>query len=149
MHRPRSTTPIRVAALALLLVASACSKKSKSTTPTTPAEPVPTVTETFSGSFGLGQSSVNPFTVTATGDVNLKVTDLEPLTTITVGMGIGTYDATLSPPCTLISEDTSVRVGDNLLSSGLVAGSYCVQLRDVGNIFPGQTVTYSVDVTHP
>jgi hypothetical protein len=137
-----------VAALALLLVAGGCSKSKKSSSPTT-TEPAPTVTETFTGSFGLGGTSANPFTNTATGDVTFKLADLQPLTTLTIGMGIGTYDATLSPPCTLYSEDTSVRLGDTLLSSGVAAGNYCVQLRDVGNIFPGNTVTYTVEVTHP
>ena len=58
-------------------------------------------------------------------------------------------DSTATPPCTLIAKDSSVKVNDTLLSAGLTAGSYCVEVFDVGNIFPGVTVSYKVDVTPP
>ena len=69
--------------------------------------------------------------------------------TLTVGMGIGTVDETLDPPCNIFASDNRVVVNSVLLSAGLAPGEYCVSVGDVGNVFPDQTVTYVVEVTHP
>ena len=94
-----------------------------------------------------GGSSEHVFTVQQTGSAEMTITALEPLATLTVGLGIGNVgdDAT----CILFAQDNSVRVGETLRASGLTPANYCVRISDVGNIFEGVTVDYSVDVDHP
>lgn len=110
---------------------------------------MPTVTESFAGSFGQSTGASSAFTVGTTGDVTLKITSLEPLETMQVGVGIGTVDTTLSPPCLLFGQDSNVKLNDVFLSSSVAPGAYCVKVFDVGNVFPGITVQYQVLVTHP
>jgi hypothetical protein len=151
----RSTTvslPLRLGgfALVVLVALGRCSDDSPSETSAAPTPtPAPTVTETFVGTFEQNGTVVHNFDVTNTGDVSVTVTSLQPLSTMQVGVGVGTPDSTLTPPCSLLAKDTNVKVGDVLLSSSLAAGSYCVEILDVGNVFPGVTVGYQLDVTHP
>ena len=139
----------QIGALVLVLAAFGCSDDDES--PTTPEEEpdFPRVTESFTGMFGLGGRMEHNFTVENPGDVEMKITSMEPLETLTVGMGIGTVDETLDPPCNIFASDNRVVVNSVLLSAGLAPGEYCVSVGDVGNVFPDQTVTYVVEVTHP
>jgi len=135
--------------VALAVTLTGCSEDDPS--PTAPEEEIvfPRMTETFTGMFAMGESEQTEFTLENPGDVDLEITSLEPLATLTVGMGIGSYDAALDPPCNVFASDNRVNVGSTLTSTGLAAGQYCVSVGDVGNVFPDETVTYSVDVTHP
>ena len=122
--------------------------------PTEPVEEEPvvtveTTTESFSGSIQQASESCHGFALAEIGDVEMTLTDLQPLTTLTVGLGIGTPDETLETGCSLFGQDSSVRIGETLLSAALAATDYCVCVSDVGNIFPDVTVTYAIDVTHP
>jgi hypothetical protein len=136
-------------ALSLAPFALACNDDSPSEGPTPTPTPPPRVTDTFSGSFGQNGASSHSFTVGQTGNVEVKLTAMAPLATLAVGMGVGTVDSTLTPPCSNFAEDTNVRVNETLLTSDLSAGTYCVKVRDTGNVFPGVTVDYTVTVTHP
>lgn len=122
-----------------------------STPPTTPPpDPnVPKVTETFTGMIDMGEYGCHDFSVTAVGDVTLVITSLQPLSTLTVGMGIGQPDPSIPPGCALFVQDNSVRENETLLAGNLQIQDYCACIFDVGNIFPNATVTYTLDVTHP
>ncbi len=140
------------ASLGALLTAGLASGCHNSKSPSEPAPtptPVPTVTETFSGSFAQSGAAAHNFTVGATGNVTIKLTSVAPLSTLQVGVGIGTVDSSLTPPCALFAQDNDVRLNDTFLSSSVAAGDYCVKVFDVGNVFPGVTVQYDVAVTHP
>ena len=145
-------TPRRLILLPALLLALAVAGCSDDESPSEPS-PTPTpparTTETFSGSFTQNGASSHQFTVSQAGDVDLKLTAMAPLATLAVGLGIGRVDAAATPPCTNFAEDTNVRVNETLVSTSLAAGTYCVKVRDTGNVFPGVTVTYTVDVRHP
>lgn len=138
-------------ALALMVCLTGASCKKDKRTPTTPVDtpPPPTVIEMFSGAIALGETSCNLFEVMETGDVTMKLTELAPLGTLTVGVGVGTEDSSVDTGCSLFASDRSVRVLEKLVSGGLNPGVYCVCVFDVGNIFPDQTVTYTVEVEHP
>ena len=133
-------------ALALLPLAG-CGKSHSSSEPTPAPTPTPK-TESFTGSFEQTGGDSHTFTTTVTGDVTIKLTSLAPLATMGVGLGVGTVDSTLTPPCALTATDRNAHVGDSFLSASLAAGTYCVVVKDVGNDFPGVTVTYGIDVTH-
>jgi hypothetical protein len=138
-------------AIAAAWCLAACDDSTSPTEPTTEEEEVEvaTVTETFDGSLRLGETSCHDFVTTEVGDVELTITDLEPLGTLTLGMGVGVPDEAATSGCSLFAADQSVRLGDILLSSQLAVAEYCLCVYDVGNIFAGETVTYSIDVTHP
>jgi hypothetical protein len=136
-------------ALALAPFAVACNDDSPSEGPAPTPTPPPRVTDTFSGTFGQNAGASHSFTVGQTGDVEVKLTAMAPLATLAVGMGIGQVDSTVTPPCATFAEDTNVRLNETLLSSNLAPGTYCVKVRDTGNVFPDVTVAYTVTVTHP
>ena len=106
------------------------------------------VIDTFMGTVEQGGSSINLFTVVGLNQTDLTITTLAPLETITMGLGVGTT-ADGGETCSFVAQDNSVRQGETLIAGTLSPGDYCVSVFDVGNIFPDQTVTYSIDVEHP
>ncbi len=148
MPTNRSRAALWLAALAIATIAFGCNDESNPTAPEPTPEP-PRVAERFRGSFGQKETSEHSFTVSQTGTVELKIIKLEPVATLTVGLGIGRFDATAMPPCTVFASDRRVVVGSVLISGSVAPGEYCVQIGDVGNVFPDATVTYTVEVLHP
>lgn len=147
-HRKPPRAALWLAALAIVAVAFGCSDDPVVTAPEEEEEP-PRETETFTGMFGQDESSSHRFVVSQRGNVELKITELEPVPTLTVGLGIGRWDAELEEPCVVFASDSRVVVNSTLLSAGVEPGEYCVQIRDVGNVFPDAIVTYEVEVLHP
>ncbi len=131
------------------VVALGCDDDDLPTQPIDETPDPPTMTETFTGMFGQNSTSEHTFTVEATGDILLELTAMEPVATLTVGMGIGNVVDTADPPCVVFASDTRVVVGSELLSADAPPGEYCVSVGDVGNVFPDATVTYTLEVTHP
>jgi hypothetical protein len=129
---------------ALVSVAIGACKKTSTASPTTPT-PV-TTTETFSGSFPQLGSAVHTFTVAANGTMTLTVTSVAPLTTMAIGVGIGSWDGTT---CNVISKNDNARPGVTALTGTAVAGNFCSKVYDSGNVPDGWTVTYTIQVVHP
>jgi hypothetical protein len=114
-------------------------------TPTTPTTPVST--DTFSGTLDRQGTSVNPFTVAATGTVTITLMNVQPVPTMALGVAIGTWDGT---NCTALTpKNDNARAGFVGLSGTAGAGSYCVDVYDSGNVPPNFAVTYAVQVAHP
>ena len=135
--------------LSCCLFSGACStKKSNSPTEPDPIDPVDLVTEFFRGELPPKGRECHDFTIEAVSDTTHEITELEPLTSLTVGMGIGQRAANPTV-CSLFAEDRSVRIFELFLSRGLAPGPYCFCIFDVGNIFPGQTVDYAIRSIHP
>jgi hypothetical protein len=132
-----------VAAAMLLGTALGCGEKGFTTITPTPA----TKTDSFSGSFAQGGSSVHSFNVAAAGTVTITVTSVGPLSTMGLGVGVGNWDGTNCGASAAVN--TNARAGTTGLEGTYLAGNYCVRLYDSGNIPSGWTVTYSVDVLHP
>jgi len=130
--------------LTLALTMAACSSSDPTATVTSPS--APTTTETFTGTvqpnFGV---DFHAFTVAQSGAVSVTLTAAGPPATIFMGMGIGTPSATT---CAVISGDSTIAPASATaqLTGNLSAGSYCVQVYDVGN--QAAPVTYSVTVAH-
>jgi hypothetical protein len=105
----------------------------------------PRTTETFTGVLQPQASVVHGFTVQQAGTLDMTLTSLSPLTSITVGFGVGLPSGTAG--CDLqLGYTESARVGATL-SGAIDPGSYCVALYDVGNV--SQAVTYTITVIHP
>lgn len=110
--------------------------------PSTPIE-----IESFTGAFGMGETACHDVTAGGEGSIEMTLLELEPLNTLTVGMGVGTPGS--AGGCELFAEDQDVGAGDILLADEIDPGPYCVCVFDVGNIFAGQTTSYDVRVEHP
>lgn len=140
----------------LALVATlGCSGTDTPTAPTDPVDvtPVETVTDTFQGSISQGDTSCHHFETSERADVTMKLIDVQPLDTLTLGMGIGTTGEVVEgsdegPGCSEFASDNSVQKNSTLLSARLGAGQYCVCVRDVGNIFAKRVIDYTVEVEH-
>ena len=135
---------------ALLITAGvACDDNSTPTAPIVEQPDIETTIDTFEGSIALGETSCHVISSTQAGPAELQITSLQPLATLTVGLGIGLDDDDPDSACPFFATDSSVRVGDTLLTTLTSVAAYCVCIFDVGNIFPDQTVDYVFQVDHP
>jgi ABC-type oligopeptide transport system substrate-binding subunit len=126
--------------------AAACSKDSTSdSTPTTPTPA--TKTETFSGSINQQGQSVHSFSVTTAGSTTVTLTAVDPLTTMALGVAIGTWS---NSSCgTTIAYNENARTNIAALSGTATAGSYCLKIYDSGNVPASWLVNYTIQVVHP
>ena len=119
-------------------------------TPTVVAPPEPPkepdITELFSGSIGQSETSCHSFTLVDAGSMILTLTELEPLSSLTVGLSLGQPDA--AGTCVAAAQDNSVKLLERLLSTGAAGTEFCACVLDVGNIFEDQTVDYVLQVEH-
>ena len=134
-------------ALSIALLIASCDS-SESIDPIAPLPEPDRITESFSGSFGQQGESFHSFETVELGNTEMVITALDPLATLTVGLGIGSPNDG-AETCIRFASDDSVRIGAVLLVGGQPAGPYCVVIYDVGNVFADQEVTYTVEVTHP
>ena len=143
-------------ALLVLLGSVACGSSSSSSSTTSPS--TTTYTETFSGTVIQGTTATTPdigpsdsphhFTVHQPGNIDATLTDIQPLNTITLGLGLGVWDAT-GLTCTLATQVTSnsAKINLTLAASVSVAGELCVGVFDVGNI-GDSPIAYTVVINH-
>ena len=130
---------------AALPLCAACG--SSSGTSTVAPSPV-TTTESFTATLDQLGSVTNGFTVAAAGTVQVKLTDVEPLTTMALGVAVTTVNS--GTICgSDIAQNTNAKSGTTALNGTAAAGTYCVRVFDAGNIPADTSVTYTVEVTHP
>jgi hypothetical protein len=131
--------------LALLLTLTACNNGSSSTQTISPTTATLT-TETFTGTVDVASVDFHNFTAAQAGTVNVTLTAAGPPATIFMGLGVGTPSGST---CALLSGGTTITPAGTVaqLSGTITAGTYCVQISDVGN--QTATVTYTVTVAHP
>lgn len=124
------------------LPAWACGSSDDDTT--TPTQPTPTTTETFSGNVNQNGAVTFPFAVQSSGTITATLTSLEPLSTLPIGMSLGTWNGSA---CTVAIANDSATQGVAVSGTVSAAGNYCVRVYDVGNI--QNTVSVTVQVVHP
>jgi hypothetical protein len=128
------------AALAVLLSAWGCGSS-------TPTESTPVtytrLTETYTGSIGPGETKAFHFAITNPGSLDAAITSLSPVSTLTMGLNLGAWDATTETCSKAIPSDVA-RL--NLVLSGTPqsAGEYCVSIYDVGNLQSAADFTLTV-----
>ena len=122
--------------LILALLAPACGSN-----PTAPSQPI---TENVGGSLEVGNANYHPFTISRSGDFSVTLNSLDPTSSATVGIGLGTFTNNV---CTLQFTNNGFRVGAVYTNSLSGAGAYCVAIYDIGQLT--QTVTYSMTIVHP
>ena len=143
----RHFIPLSLAIAIALAVAGCTSNTAASSTPTTVAPTPTTSTETFSGTVAQSGTTGFPFTVSSTGSVTIGLTSVAPLSTMALGVGIGTSDGTTCG--TSVSKNDNARTGTTALAGTATSGSYCVIVYDSGNVPDGWSVSFTVEVVHP
>jgi len=129
------------AAFVALLTTVACGAE-------TPTEPDPVYelkSASFSGSIASGESKGFVFTVTNPGAVTVMITALSPVSTLTMGLGLGAWDAA-ALTCTAQLSTSSATVNVAFTGNPSGAGDYCVSIFDVGNI--QATTDFQLSLTH-
>ena len=128
---------------AVLPLCGACGSNSGTST----VAPTPVTTaEDFTATIDQSGSMTHAFTVAAAGTVQVKLTDVEPLTTMALGVAVTTGGSACGSD---IAQTNNARSGTTALSGNAAIGSYCVRVFDAGNIPAETSVTYTVEVTHP
>lgn len=136
-------------AVVAVLASVGCGGSTATTTGPSPT----TYTETFSGTVTQNAIDYGPpdsphhFTVHQAGNLDATLTDIQPLNTITLGLGLGVWDNT-AQTCTVQLSSAAAKLNLTLSASVGVAGELCVGVSDVGNITADGVVTYTVTVTH-
>jgi hypothetical protein len=132
-------------ALALVAATAACGGSSSDNSNIT-APTGTLVTDTFTGTVPVGGLDFHNFTVTAGGTVNATLVAAGPPSTITMGFAIGTPGTT--GVCSLLSgaQVTTPPGTTAQLTGSLAAGTYCVEVVDVGNA--AGPIAYTVTVAH-
>lgn len=130
--------------LAALLAAAACSSSTTATTPT----PVAPTTDTFTSSLSQTGSVTHLFKVNSTGEVTISLTEVDPLSTMSLGIGIMTSDGTNCLATINFNSDARAN-GVAALKGTEASGNYCVRVYDSGNVPVSTTVNYTVTVEHP
>jgi hypothetical protein len=139
-----------VAASVALGIAIACAACGESGTGSGLTPVVPGLkTETFTGTVLQGGSSVNTFVAAGVGEVDITLTAAGPPATIVMGLGIGQPATTGGNTCVLFTSSviqTPAGTSPQISGTAPAAGTYCVQVFDVGN----QTgpVNYTLTVSH-
>ena len=127
---------------AALPLCGACDSTSDSAT----VAPTPvTSTEAFTATIVQLGSTTHAFTVTAAGTVQVKLTSVEPLATMALGVAVTTGGTACGSD---IAQNTNSKSGATALSGTAAVGGYCVRVFDAGNIPAETEVTYTVEVTH-
>ena len=145
MHVMRRHLVASLVTAALPLCAACGSSGGTSTVAPSPV----TTTESFTATLDQLGSATNGFTVAAAGTVQVKLTDVEPLTTMALGVAVTTVTSGGTVCGTDIAQNTNAKSGTTALSGTAAVGSYCVRVFDAGNIPVDTQVTYTVEVTHP
>jgi hypothetical protein len=142
---------IPVVALALVLTTVACDNSGSSASLSNSSTTSPSLTlttETFSGIVAVGGTDFKLFTAAQAGEVDVTLTAAGPPSTIFMGLGVGAPGAT-GLTCELFpSAMAPVQAATTPQLAGTVnAGTYCVEVYDIGN--QAAPVSYTVTVAHP
>jgi hypothetical protein len=136
---------LRIVVAGALAASGACGATT-TTTPTSPTAPA-TITESFSGTLAQLGSATQVFTVAATGTVDISLTSVAPLTTMSLGVGVQSSDG--ANCLATITQNDNARTGASALKGTVAAGNYCVHLYDSGNIPVSGSADYTVQIVHP
>jgi len=125
---------LRVGAMAVLGVSLGAWGCGSSATPTSSTPTTyPQLTETYTGVLGPGELKAFHFTVANPGSIDAAITALGPVSTLTMGLHLGGWEATAETCSRLVPLDTA-RLNQVLSGTPQSAGEYCVAIYDVGNV---------------
>ena len=108
--------------------------------------PTSSTVDTFAGTLALKGSNIFTFTVPQAGPVSVTLATLSGAPPSGVGLGLGTPSGTTA--CTLTTSTSTASPGASAqISVSLAAGTFCVELFDVGNL--ASPASFTIQVNHP
>ncbi len=126
---------------ALCAVALACAACAE-TIPAAPSVGPATLTDTFTAALGVSGSNTHPITVQTVGKFAVTLVSIDPA--VAIGIAVGSLS---NGTCVAFSSNKTVQDAGTVAVSGTaLAGSFCVEVFDVGNVV--DTVTYTISVAH-
>jgi hypothetical protein len=102
------------------------------------------ITETFGSNLAVQGTATRSFSVAKAGTVSITLTSLASAAQVGLGLGIPRSDGTGCLPYTSLNTVAGTAAQ---ITSTAEAGTYCVEIYDVGNL-PGAT-TFAVTMAHP
>jgi uncharacterized membrane protein len=124
----------------LAVAVSGCGDTTDPITIPTPIE----VTESFSGTVGQGGASFHVVNARV-GTVTLTMTAIGPDPSATVGMSIGVLNQIA---CTAVMENSTARVGSQLVGTATGLTTLCVRMYDPGSFALENTLSYEITVKY-
>ena len=125
---------MRAPALCIAAVAALFGSMACGATPTEPTAPTYELkTSTFEGTVTAGGTVAFPFTVVNPGDISVSITALAPVSTITMGLAVGFWDAA-STTCAQQLSTSAATLNVVYAASPAAPGEYCVGIFDAGNV---------------
>lgn len=134
----------RLAAVSAALVGSiACGGNKTPTEPTPPAPVYELKTSTFTGAVMTGGTVGFPFTVVNPGKISISITELAPVSTITMGIGLGFWD-TAASTCIQQLQAPAATLNVVYEADPSSPGEYCAAIYDIGNVQVSTNFTFKV-----
>lgn len=130
--------------IALALAAAGCGGSPLSPSEVAEFNALTSVTESFSGTAGVGLTVTHTFVGAKAGAVTLTLTEVGPDAAALVGLGLGVWDGT---NCTVQISTTAGKLNEVYQATTAGSGNFCVAVGDPGTFTAD--VTYTVKITHP
>jgi hypothetical protein len=130
-------------ALPLVALAAMAVGGCETTTSPPPPPPVDPITKTFSGTLAVSGAVVHTFTPTQAGEINVTLKVLAPVSTVTIGMGLGVWTGT---SCDLAIADDQAILNELLIGTATGVAEFCARLNDVGQLTA--PTDYTIEVKH-
>ena len=112
------------------------------TSPPPPPAPDP-ITKTFSGTLAINGAVVHTFTPNQIGEINVTLKVLAPVSTVTIGMGLGVWTGT---SCNVLIADDQAILNELLIGTATGVAEFCARLNDVGQLTA--PTDYTIEVKH-
>jgi hypothetical protein len=138
------------ASLALLSALMGLSCSNSNNNPTTPSATVTTptgpVSELFESTLATGGATTRSFVATQSGTTTVQLTNVSQNFKVGLGIGLANVSGTI---CALAVSVNTAGQSTPQLSVPVDAGTYCVEIFDVGNLPPKSLAAFSITVVHP
>ena len=138
-----------LAAMCVLVAASACTTEDPTTQTNIPLVPTQPVVETFSGTVPVGGRDTQVLSVAqGNGGLDVTLTSTSP-SGVVLAIAAGTWDGAACTLGTNASRTTAAGTSPQLSFTQVPAGKYCVQAYDPGTPAPlPSPVAYTMNVAH-
>jgi len=131
--------------LSVVLLSCALVACDDETTPIAPGPNEP-VTETFQGTVAASGAATHSFTVSASGTVRATLKEIGSNNTLVMSFALGNWFA---DACSVVLANDAATGGAVLSGTITNGGTLCTRISDIGNIPPGQTARYTIEIEHP
>ena len=143
MRRPLS----RIALMALLAITPAACGDDSPTTPTSTDTVISSTTETYTGTLQRNGGLTYTFNNTSAGTLTASLTSVDPDTTTSIGLAIGTWSASQGA-CQIILANDSAFEGATVVGTTTASASLCVRIYDAKGEL-NTPIAFTITVNHP